>query len=92
MQSGEQHIGHGLRHGQGNGRVVDVLGSQTKMNELRSVLKANRVELALDEILHRLYVVVRGFLYVLHCLGIRRTEVDVDAAQPSRLFLGQGLK
>src|SRR5690606_784150 len=79
---GEQDlVAAGLQH-QPVGGVVDVLGGAGEVDEL-----GDGVELGiggdafLDEVLHRLDVVVGGFLDVLDALGVRFAEAGGDVVE-----------
>ena len=67
--------------------VVDILRRQSEMYEFLVGLKSETVKLLLDEIFHRLYVVVGDRLDLLDALGIGHAEVSVDGAQ-SRKQIG----
>ena len=101
------HLLQRLLHREGHAGVVDVLRRQAEVYELLVLGKGLRparslclgvepVEHLLDEVLHRLHVVVGHALYVLHPLRVGRREVAIDVAQKLKvgvveLFqLGQG--
>ena len=90
LQQREQHIRGRLHHGQRDGRVVDVLGGQAEMDELGAVLEAEGGQLVLDEVLHRLHIVVGGPFNVLDRLRIGFAKGHIDVAQSVHLRLGQG--
>ena len=72
-----------LLYGEGNRGVIDILGSQAKVDELLVLVKtSNLVEFFLDEVLDSLDVVVGHLLDVLHTLSLGRGEVAIDVAKP----------
>ena len=92
LQGGQQHVGRGLGHGQRDGGVVDVLGSQAEVDEFGAVLEAEGGELVLDEVLDRFHIVVGGLFDVLDGLRVGRSEVHINAAEALHLRLGEGGK
>ena len=60
------------------------------MDELGAVLEAEGGQLVLDEVLHRLHIVVGGLFNVLDRLGIGFAKGHIDVAQSVHLRLGQG--
>ena len=76
------HLVERFLHGERYARVVDILRSEAEVDKFLVRLQStDLVELLFDEILHRLHVVVRGFLNVLHALGIGLGKVFVNTAQ-----------
>ena len=62
--------------------VVDVLRSETEVNELLIVVQStNLIELLLDEILYGFYVVISNLLNVLDTLSLIFVKVTVDITQ-----------
>ncbi len=86
--TGFEHLFVALLQQQGDRSVVDVLRGETEMYKLFILLQAQGVEPAFDEIFHCLYVMVGGFLYLLHLKGVLLGKIAIDIAQ---LFLKFGL-
>ena len=63
-------------------RIVDVLGSESEVNELLEAVETTHgIELLLDKVLHGLHVVVSHFLNILHPLGISKRKLTIDIAE-----------
>ena len=86
------HLLQSFLDAQRNAGVVDILWSQSKVDELLGLYRetaestvgavfASGIYLLLDEILHSFYVVVGHFFDILHALGILLSEVTIDVAQ-----------
>ena len=76
-----QHLLVALFDGEGHGGVVDILRGETEMDELLVGFELQGVEMAFEEILHGLDVVVGDFFYIFDFLGIVVGEVAIDVAQ-----------
>ena len=82
LQLGIVDILERLLEREGHAGVVDVLRGEAEVDELLEVVEsAYLVEFLLDEVFHRLHVVVGHLLDVLHALGLLLSEVAVDVAQ-----------
>ena len=85
FQQGNIHISQGLLNRQGHRSIIDILRSQSEVDELfegghagQSRISGERIDALLDIILYRLYIVICNRLNLLHPLGISRRELSVD--------------
>ena len=74
----QEHVAHAIAQHQRMSQVVDVFRGTGEVHELRDRLRVHRCrETLLDEILHRLHVVIGGRLDILDASGIHFTEIVV---------------
>ena len=72
---------HGFLEGEGNGRVVDILGGQAKMDKFLVGFQSEEVELLFDIIFHGLYVVVGGPFDRFYLQGTVHIKPGVDGTE-----------
>ncbi len=88
---GQQALVARLGEHQGIGQVVDVLGCAGEMDELAHCLQLGIAgDLLLEEILHRLHIVIGGALDVLHPLGVFQGEILHDAIEQAIGLVAEG--
>ena len=89
LQGGQDRVFQAFLEHQRLGGVVDVLRSKPEVHEFLEALQAPFLETGLDEVFHRLHIVVGGLFDFLDFLGIGIGKVPVEIPQILELLLGE---
>jgi hypothetical protein len=88
---GQQYLASSVAHHERVGEIVDVLGGAGEMDELGDGLEFRVAgNLLLEEVLHRLHVVIGGALDILHPARVLLAEAGHDAVEHVDRMAAQG--